>query len=571
MGRKRKYEGLDEKERTRARVKACRDRQKLKGVEVDVAIGKISRAQSRFEGRKKFERKDYKQLSCNEIVYLCKRVESNMYAIFLRSYDPTSEKTSVTFKDKLQQSEATQEYNNVIGDTRKPFWFGFYSMRAKVVEFLKAYSDGKEKDLLWGNEYYSFRFIAMLNEVVEVQGEGELRKLKKNVAESTESGRHLGRRELVSFFPDLVFKKGQNREEVKKIIESSISLIIEKTLAMNRNSVKLASCKKKVDLFQDVLKIMLEFPRVYDEFFPEKMVSVISESKIKILDSFKKKRNVEIGLADSDNNPFIPLDHLKIILDEAWRTSSSLYYFIVLTLSVGGREEEMRRLVAHPKSFVLSDGTLDYNNSRRRKNIVEYLIQKTADRDISGLTNPRLSIISRMILFYENPMPVPTLFFRDKKKGFRSNPELVDYHERCLRTTCATMLAYCTKLRGYGKSIYSDVQVRLGHSDLSMAMKIYAKKLPSDSSPIKYFSIAPSTIVGKVDITANSNLWDTWLLKDYLSRKKTCFTSENTELLKQFNSNLLKEAKFFNDHMDEDPEVDNTKDDLDWMCTGDVA
>ncbi|NOT79388.1 MAG: hypothetical protein HOP07_10385 [Bacteriovoracaceae bacterium] len=571
MGRKRKYEGTNEKERVIARVKACREKKKLNNISKATSLLRIERAQKKIEGRRGYQRIQEKEITCNEVMYLTKKNDTDEYVIFLRGYDPVANATSATIKDSLSLSDGMVEFKKITSEDRDNFWFSFDSTRDSVRAFIKAYQNGKEKELLWGNKFYSFRFIAMLNEVAEDEGGGDLRKIKKNVNPNTLLGRHCIRREIVSFLPTLVFTRGQTKEETKRIVENSIVSIVEKMLEKNNQGVRFKSCKQKIGLFRDILKVLCEFPRVYDVIDPDKMLKVIDDSIIQILDSYRKKKHKsqESGLTDSDNNPYIPIKYLKKILDYAWETSTSLYYFIILSLSVGAREEEMRRLINNPGEYILDDGALDYCNQKRRKNISDFLVQKTVGKiDITTLTNPRLAIVSRMILLYEKPNPSPSRFFKDKKNGFRSNIELNDYHERCLRTTCATMLAYCTKLNNQGRSSFSDVQVRLGHADSSMAIRVYAKKIPSDRSPTSYLGIKPSTVIGDIDLTAHSTLWDTWLLKDYLKRKEECFESKKVgevELL-QFYNDLIKETEFFNRYADEDEANLPSEDNFQWIA-----
>lgn len=571
MGRKRKYLGGSEKERSNERVKAFREKRKLQNTSKANAIARIESAQKKQEGRRGLLRVNSKEISCNEVLYLTKRNNTEEHILFLRSFDPLTKITSVTFKENLTLNQGLEKLGKITSQERENFWFSFCSLREDARAFVEAYSEERENKLIWGNKIFSFGFMCMLNEVLEEEGKGEFRKLKKTINIQSVFDRRCVRREIASYFNATIFKNGQSKEEIKKLLEVMMVNIIENMLQRNKKDLRKNSCKEKINMLRDVIKVLEEFPRVYDTLSPEKMLAAIDNAKFQILESYKKKKHSsdEFGLTENDHNPFIPIAQLKQILDLAWESSTDLYYFIILTLTVGGREDEMRRLINNPAEYLLADGTLDYNNSKRRKSISDYLIQKTVDTvDVTTLTNPLVSIVGRMILLYEKPRAHPTKFFRNKKKGFRSNSELRDYHERTLRTTCATFLAYCSKLTGQGRALFSDVSLRLAHSDASMAIRVYAKKFPSSQSPINYFETRPSLKIGTVDIAAHSTLWDTWLLKDFLKRKEEYFRNKKAQEteIDEFYSRLMKESAFYNQRAGVDESIVGDDDEFRWLA-----
>jgi hypothetical protein len=563
MARKRIYEGNTEQERTRLRVKAHRQKKKLGAVKKEDVLSKIEKRQNKYDSENKLERIKSKEITCTEILFVCKRKDSNEYVLILRSYDLVVKRTSATMRFNLSIEVALAEFESVTAQNRENYWFSFGESRERASSFIRAYINKNENDFVWGNEFYSFRFLAMLTEVLEMEGTGPYREFKRNITIETMKNRQSARRLLVSYLPDLVFDKKQSKEDMVDKLKSCINHIIIQTLNENNKDVKMSGCRLKIIMFQEILETTLGFLRVYDCIHPEMVRGTFEKSAESILESYKKTRDCELGILDDDNNPYIPPIHLKEILDTAWKTNRSLYYAVALSLSVGGREEEMRRLVQSPNNYILADGTLDYNNTNRRKNIREYLVQKTANNNITDLTNPRLSIVSRMILLHEKPIFAPTKFFIDQKKGFRSKPELQKYHERCLRTTCATMIAFCSRIKGPWRSDHSEVQVRLAHSTIETSLNVYAKKIPKDISPIKYFDINPDIKLMGESITEHSNLWDVWLLRDYLGRKGQCF--KNQQDIAIFNSRLLSEARFYNDHMNQNVSEKKEDSTLDWM------
>lgn len=483
------------------RTKRSRDLKRLNGIPPETAEVKITNAQRRWETYKKYKTLKSGMLSLNEKIFLCQKYQTNEYAIIIRSFDPVTSSTSSKVKKDLLEDDAQKEYNEIINENKRgPYWVSFDYYREQAYKFIADYESGK-KDF-WGNQHLTLGFLAMLNEIHEDEGLGEIDPPAKNITPSARKRRRNIRRQLVSFLSDFTLDKKIPIDEIEELIKKIMKMIAHKSLKEHGKNIRISTYRMKVEILRDIFEVMSEFRRVYPKEIQNEILITIKKNTSSIIESYKKKKHSnaeDLGFTKGDNNPYIPLPELKIILDLAWNKSACLYYFIVLNLTVGLREDEMRRLINNPR-YILSNGTLDYNNSAGIDDVSQWLIQKTDESvDITKLTNPMLSIVARMILNYEKPSPYPDDFFEKRKGKFRMMmPELEKYHERCLRTTCATMLAYCSKLKGFGASSYLEIAERLAHVDTSTATTTYAPRVPKSISPAKYFNTNPHTLTEEV-------------------------------------------------------------------------
>lgn len=295
-------------------------------------------------------------------------------------------------------------------------------------------------------------------------------------------------------------------------------------------------------------KAALKLPDTYSSYLTlSKSITNLANSMVKV--NLKSATNKEGTIKRSSNHPFIPIDKLERILEAAMDLGTHMYDYVILSLTTGLRPEEMDRLAYYKTAYLNDDGTLNYRHRNPPKKIEDItLISKTDSKiDISTLVNPMLSIVGRVIIKYGAPRLYPENFFASpnvNKHGFRAKySELSPYYERTLRTTCGTMLAFCEKAE-VGRTTLSIVQNRQAHKDRTMVIEVYARILPTDSkSPEEYFQIT-GIKKGDFDIGAGSNLWDLWLLRDYIRRYSAFYKRISDEVaLRRMWDQIVREAK----------------------------
>lgn len=296
--------------------------------------------------------------------------------------------------------------------------------------------------------------------------------------------------------------------------------------------------KSKTALVLDAFKTVAR----YNDIFPEVATSIdaIEEIRKDIREKYNYDEEKEIGtIVAGDHFKYIEYPDLIKILNLAYELSPAFFNFCLLGLSTGLRPTELLRLIQEPSKYIKENGFLNYSDGQ--------LITKTNKKiDMSLITNPEISLVSRLILFHEKIF-YDKDFFKNKEGEFRAeNPELKKYVLRSFRTTCATMIAYCDKLTGFGRASFRDAQNRLGHKTLQMVVNIYAIRSPSSKSPINYFN----NFLGKINIngcliTEHCNLWDAVLLKIYLEKKFEDLKNVPEEL-ERWKKICLTEAEKFN-------------------------
>ena len=267
---------------------------------------------------------------------------------------------------------------------------------------------------------------------------------------------------------------------------------------------------------------------------------LLKQSKDEILPLFEKEGKIN----KPGHHKYMPMRSIKAFLDVAWEKGpKTIYPLIVLNLSTGSRPEELIRLMEHRTKYLdKSSKSLLYKWSEKLPKGVPILVTKTPPK-----TNPGTSVVTRVILQEEklfSPSQVPFGFF--KKNGECRAIKNADYHRRNIRTTCATMLAYCDGAKTY-RSTMRMVQDRLAHVDLSMAIKIYAKDGPDSSlDPEVYMNFSKLKMKHKgkiVDISEGSNLWDLFLLSDVLQRFALQGSNRKSGL-NELKDAVMREVKF---------------------------
>jgi hypothetical protein len=264
---------------------------------------------------------------------------------------------------------------------------------------------------------------------------------------------------------------------------------------------------------KSICSICSGMPALFPEFrgLDEEMTKQI-EGKIEV-----KTKNKE--LRRKKRHEYIPIKLLPKLFDLAIQEGDSLYSYIVLGLSTCLRPTELKRLVARSRFYYL-EGTLNYKGIGIPDDD-DLLVIKTMDHvDVRSLPNPRLSIISRIILKYHSPLLNPNDFFDLKRGVCRKDKDLSPYYERCLRTTGVTNLVLCENAADpMHRASLHTAKERCGHINVLEVSKDYAKHLPpGHEHPETYFQLN-RLAKDKFDIGRGSSLWDLWLLRDYIDRQ----------------------------------------------------
>lgn len=332
----------------------------------------------------------------------------------------------------------------------------------------------------------------------------------------------------------------ETRIQIKKMIEAMIDryeVIGSKTYWRNNS------------LLMKMAEVASDYPRAFPQFVGlrdkiKKDIKQLETSNFKTSDSDGK-------ILAEDNHPFVPIEQLTKILQVAFNENINLYDFIVLSLTTGLRPEEMRRLIKFKTAYLKSDRSLNYKHLNPHKSVSNIFLTKKTEAKVkrSDLSDPLLSIVGHIILKNCNPMIEPEFFFEKKSpEHFRvKHEDLEPYYERTLRTTCATMLAFCDKAK-VGRADLYTVKARLAHKDLKMAIERYAKHPPTESlKPEVYFGITGLKHQDSgMDLGNGESLWDMWLLRDWINRRKTIFTQErDSAALNRMWKMIINEAKAF--------------------------
>lgn len=294
---------------------------------------------------------------------------------------------------------------------------------------------------------------------------------------------------------------------------------------------------------------------------PTKYAYLKTASEILFKDALNyEKNNVSksgmVGtLLPTEPHDFIPVEKLDKLLDIAFSVNFELYNFIILSLSVGLRPTEVEKLVQEPQKYMTTTGALSFQTTITDAESIDTLISKT---DIKK-RDPQLSVISNIILKYFRPRRNPPNFFSLKttQKSFREqHPELRNFYERTLRTTCATMLAY-SSISKIGPITLNAAKNRFGHKDMTELITRYAVEAPADFMPEKYLNIYGLKLDG-IDIGNGSVIWDMWLLRHWIMKfKEATLGRGNNEEYSKIKEFVFKEVALFQKRMtsDTDSEV----------------
>lgn len=268
-------------------------------------------------------------------------------------------------------------------------------------------------------------------------------------------------------------------------------------------------------------------------------------------------------LRQPKRHPYIPLEQLEKLLDLAFDVSYETYNYIILSLTTGLRPEEVERLAHFRSSYINNDGTLNYKHQHPSDDVTDLPLTSKTETKVSreDLVNPLLSVVGRVILNHYQPQLQPDDFF-DKDAAIRtSHRDLSAFYERSLRTTCATMLAFCSQAKT-GRADLHEVKNRLAHETLDQAINTYAKHAPTGAmSPEKFFNIRNLIRAeNNFDLGKGQNLWDMWLLRNWIQKFKAAFESSGDKVsLSRMWKQVEMESKFFQNLVIEDIDEEATK------------
>ena len=327
-------------------------------------------------------------------------------------------------------------------------------------------------------------------------------------------------RKIISFLENADLPSGSGTTPKRTQITEMIGGAFEKLIQTGDIEIR-SSMNAYVGLVCRSFDFSVKVLAAHSEYFSD-LQSIDSDiakhlnSIIKSNTKTKHKPNNKLG--KGSNRPVIQLEDLTPILDAALETGRGIYMQMILDLSTCVRPEEGDRLSRFGKQYLRKDFTLNYRHDGLSKDIPILSQKNLATHPLEDRTNPGVSIISAYILKYESPEN-PKIFFGTK--GYKKHyPDIKFYVRRSLRTTGATMLAYCDKASSSSRrASLRDVQMRMCHKTLTMAMEVYAKTEPMNMPPANYFKINDYGVqFGKEPYMFDGNLWDLWLLRDVIDR-----------------------------------------------------
>lgn len=463
---------------------------------------------------------EYQKTNLSWFFLLCDT--SGIYYVFHRFWDEGKEECGSDFRTFDSESEAREFFRKTKDGSADDAWVTVDDKISQAQSFIKRYLDEKESFY-----HYPLMNLDFMFALAEVSENGSASDKVKGI-----------RRNLAKLLKGISFDC--NERQYPLVIREILMRIAGDV--GEEGFVTQATYKTKAMVVLGMVKILSQYT-VYRNLATQ----IISMEKMigEVLKAESYDENKDSGtIVTGEHFKYIEIVHLRKILDKAWAFSPYLYNYIILGLSSGLRPSELWRLQDNHCLFVISEGFLDYKAGR--------LVKKTKKKaDTSKLVNPALSIVSRLILFHDKTF-YDKNFFKKKAGSYRMDSlDLEIYVERCLRTTCATMMAYCEKIEGQGRASLRDAQYKLGHMTLTMLLNVYARKTPPISSPIVYFDNWGGKINMKnkhgenILLTKHTNLWDAWLLNDYLDRKFSDFNSDpaKKDALKEV---VIKESRAFN-------------------------
>lgn len=395
-------------------------------------------------------------------------------------------------------------------------------------KFIQKYSDEKKNgDYSLFKDRYSIQFILAVAELTE---EGFVIEAARDKPIKVFDGKMVGKPKV--FFTQ---RKARNRYISRQIpnfkfipdaaeMKDEMENLLKK-MATNEKLKESSLTSYYSHFLWMIEKVHNAYPAVYKPFSPVKklLYSYLDEF---ISQNVKSGLNKDGILGRRCNHPMMTIENLEIVLDRAFDTSIGLFNFILLSLSTTLRPTEVRRLLSLKKTHILDGGYLDYKSG-------DIIIKTVEDVDPSELTNPSLSILSRVLLKYDHRFANAELItdFFKPDKYFRKDIGLEGFYERSLRTTAGHMIGFCIKAKDPHKGDIHVVKDRMGHKTVEMAINKYAKNLPHQSkTPEAYFKCAGMTKDGLL-ITAHQPLWDAYLLEKWVQKMCELYTEDNIKII----------------------------------------
>lgn len=423
---------------------------------------------------------------------------------------------------KFPKDEAINTFNKLkMRDGSSVYWENVDDKKSQARNFLAKYDSGK--DFFYHYPLYEMPFMFALAEEKDV---------------SLDLSKIPARRYIVRLLSGLTFP--QEEKAQKAFVKEMFIKIAEDV--NDEGFVARGTYHFKANIIIEMLTTLSLFSDVYPPI--ARSMEHFRKTKEEVAKKYEYNpiKNLTGTIIDAEHYKYFQYDHLNKILDLAYDASPSFFNFCILGLSTGLRLTELEKLIDGKFRYVTEGAFLNYKGGE--------LVTKTAGKvELSLMVNPELSIVSRLILFYDNILNIEDFFDLKKDKIRLLHPEMKDYVARCFRTTCATMLAYCDKLNGRGRASLRDAQNRLGHSTMNMVIRIYAKRIPSTGSPLRYYNFSGVIKIDGHDITQHSNLWDSWLLQKYVEKTVLNLShSQNADTeLRKFKMLCLSEAKKFDE------------------------
>lgn len=430
-----------------------------------------------------------------------------------------------------EKDKAKELFDQVVGGkVQDPNWYGIEYYKPLAMSLIRAYKKNPLGPLPPFDRRYAF--VLALAECLHegfTDSEGQFLPLKGG-----DKGHRNMRRNQRRILLDRIGAKpiANHKELVRNELVSMAEMVAKDTRTKN-GRIKVGTWVRKLDTIYEFIDVADYMPSVFPEIAG--LAGAFEEDTKNTLRAYRQKTSSPNGtIALNESYPPIPLKHLGTILKEAFETNVSLYDYIILGLTTGLRVEELRRLIKYRMAYVRVDRTLNYKHQAVAQEIEHIPLTSKTEENVlrETLANPRLSIIGHIILKHCDPMIEPLDFFKlhNSKRCFRKQfPECRKYVERSMRATCATMLAYTDKAKEGRANIY-DVKDRLAHTSIGTASKKYAKNPPIDATvfPEQYFSNAHLLTHKEsgLHLAKGEFLWDSWLLRDWMVRRKELFEKE---------------------------------------------
>lgn len=461
-------------------------------------------------------------------VFLLK-VEEKGYAVQVRFQDGHVNSINKPYPTLDEAEKQFQIANEVKTKVQLQLIDNYYITAKK---FIRKYKEHEERGDLGKADFSLFtdlkkiQFIIAVSELhefgFEILGENKKVEFKLKGSKSGKDkdffdGRRRINRNLVRKIDNYDFDTGLSslRPKLLKTLDAITSeAIFSESYVFGLYSRMIVSAKT---VFQGYHKAYGDFPdedaiyALFEEYRDQNIISGVNPN----------------GRIERQNpHPMIPIDELNKILDLGFEMSAGLFNFLILSLSTTLRPSEIRRLVENKERLILNGEELDYKTGR--------IIQKTTGKwDPSELTNPALSIISRVILNYNHPIAPKNIVveFFAAQGEMRGEVELEGFYERALRTTAGHMLGFCIKAQYPHTSNIYLIKERMGHRTIKQAMKTYAKNLPHNrKSPEGYFGNAGVKKDG-VLLTAHQPLWDSYLLSKWIEKMNECLPVDQMRII----------------------------------------